>query len=131
MSLIEDIPEIWDKEKVIPNAIDSFYHISQVTCLSYHTIVVIHKIISTGAARKKLSAEENDSLGNDDTISPTRKTRMSPRRAQGGTSPISINFCETRRNRRSGEIDESNNASEDETHNETKVCQKILVLLNS
>ena len=84
------------------------------------------KLFVAGAARKKLSEDENNSIGIDANISPTRKTRMSPRRAQGGNSPISINCCETRRKRPSGENAESNNVSEDEKHNETKVRNKSL-----
>ena len=75
------------------------------------------KYAFVGAARKK--AIDSSSRGDDATLSPTRKTRMSPRRAQGN-SPMSHNYCKTRRSKPTEENLESNNASDD-SHNETKV----------
>ena len=80
-----------------------------------------------GVARKK-SAEENNSRGDDSTLSPTRKTRISPRRAQGN-SPRSHDYCKTRRSRPTDEHPESNNASDDESHNETKAKLKLDLVL--
>ena len=84
---------------------------------------MIYNMNFIGVARKK-SAEENNSRGDDSTLSPTRKTRISPRRAQGN-SPRSHDYCKTRRSRPTDEHPESNNASDDESHNETKVKTKI------
>ena len=90
---------------------------------SFKKYEMMYNMDLIGAARKK-SVEENNSRGDDSTLSPTRKTRISPRRAQGN-SPRSHDYCKTRRSRPTDENPESNHASDDESHNETKVNPKL------
>ena len=76
--------------------------------------------ILLGAARKHFS-DVDGKRGDDNAISPTRTTRMSPRRAQGRTSPMPTADLRSRRGRHSTLNAETKNESEEGIHNASKV----------
>ena len=74
-----------------------------------------------GNTRKKFSDNDIEHRDNNTQISPTRTTRISPRRAQGRISPLSTPDIRSRRNKLSCGNIESNILSEDESHHEAEV----------
>ena len=79
------------------------------------------KKISSGATRKSFVEVDGETRGDDNKLSPTRTTRISPRRAQGRISPMQTTDLRNRRGKHLREKIESTNVSEDESHNEANV----------
>ena len=74
-----------------------------------------------GATRNSMSGRDMENINQNINSSPARTTRISPRRAQGRTSPMTIVHPENEYMKRSSKKNNTNDVSEDESHNETKV----------